>query len=274
VSDSVNLLEQEEALETSTPRVWVDILVPIVLLALTFALWAAAVAVFDFPRYVLPRPADVLRRMWEERTELIDDAFATSTIAEVGLLLSLLVGVPIGLVIARWRWIRRIAMPPIVAIQSIPKVALAPLFVAWLGFGAAPKLIVTVLVTFFPLVLATIVGVEEMPLRTVYLARSMGCRGLQFLGRFSLPAAAPYVAAAFRTSATLAVVGALVAEFVGSAEGLGNYLLSAAGIRDTEGAFGAIIVIAIIGIIFYACASLLARLATIGLGSSHMRSAI
>jgi len=167
---------------------------------------------------------------------------------------------------------RLILIKPIVAIQSIPKLALAPLFVVWLGFGALPKLIVTVLITFFPLVLATVVGVESVPLRTVHLTRSMGCRGPRFLRYLLLPSAAPYVAAAFRTSATLAVVGALVAEFVGAEKGLGNYLLIASGNRDTEGAFGAILVVAVMGIIFYAGASLLARVATMRLGSRYMRS--
>jgi NitT/TauT family transport system permease protein len=243
-----------------------------VLLALMFALWAITVAVFNFPRYVIPKPVDVFRRMWEERHQLFDNGAATSEIAAAGLVLSLAIGVSVGLVIGRWRIARRILMPPIVAIQSIPKVALAPLFVVWLGFGSLPKLIITVLITFFPLVLATVVGVESVPLRTVHLVRSMGCRGLRFLRHLVLPSAAPYVASAFRTSATLAVVGALVAEFVGSEKGLGNYLLIASGNRDTEGAFGAILVVAVLGIIFYAGASVLTRVATMHLGPRYMRS--
>jgi NitT/TauT family transport system permease protein len=252
----------------------VEILIPIVLLVLAFVVWGGIVAVFDFPRYVIPRPAEVLRRLWDERLRLWDHGIATFTIAAVGLMLSVIVGIPVGLAIGRWRLARRILMPPIVAIQSIPKVALAPLFVVWLGFGAVPKLIITVLITFFPLVLATVVGVETVPLRTGHLARSMGIRGPRFLRYVLLPSTAPYVAAAFRTSATLAVVGALIAEFVGSEKGLGNYLLVASGNRDTEGAFAAILVIAMGGIVFYTGAALLARVATIRLGPSYMRSVL
>jgi NitT/TauT family transport system permease protein len=255
-----------------TRRLSVEVLIPVVLLALVFVAWGVVVAVFNFPRYVLPKPAAVLHRMWEERRPLLDNAVATGAVAAGGLLFSVAIGVPMGLAIGRWRAARRILMPPIVAIQSIPKVALAPLFVVWLGFGALPKLIITVLITFFPLVLATVVGVEALPLRTVHLARSMGCRGTKFLRHVLLPTAAPYVSAAFRTSATLAVVGALVAEFVGSANGLGNYLLVQSGNHDTEGAFGAILVVAVLGIVFYAGSALLARVATMSLGSKYMRS--
>jgi NitT/TauT family transport system permease protein len=255
-------------------RLWIDILIPIVLLLLVFVGWELAVVVFDFPPYVMPRPADVLKRLWEERSNLWDDAVATFTVAFVGLALSVIIGVPIGLAMGRWRRVRRVLMPPMVAVQSIPKVALAPLFVVWLGFGALPKLIIAVLITFFPLVLATVVGVEAVPLPTAQVARSMGIRRTRFLRSILLPASAPYVAAAFRTSATLAVVGALVAEFVGSENGLGNYLLIASGNRDTEAAFAAIVVIALGGIVFYAIAAVLARLATVHLGPTYMEGRI
>lgn len=274
MSDQTLFAPDEGREDERTRQIWVEILVPVVLLVLAFVVWGAVVAVFDFPRYVLPKPTEVLRRLWDERHPLWESAIATFTIAAVGLVLSVMIGIPVGLAIGRWRLIRRILMAPIVAIQSIPKIALAPLFVVWLGFGAAPKLIIAVLITFFPLVLATVVGVETVPLRTAHLARSMGIHGPRFLGSVLLPSTAPYVAAAFRTSATLAVVGALIAEFVGSEKGLGNYLLIASGNRDTEGAFAAILVVAMGGIVFYAGASLLARLATVRLGPSYMRSVL
>jgi NitT/TauT family transport system permease protein len=210
--------------------------------------------------------------MAENRTELLTNTWATGRIAALGLLLSFVVGVPVGLLVARYRVARRILMPPIVALQSLPKVALAPLFVAWLGFGIAPKLIVTVLITFFPLTLATIVGIESITISTAHLARSMGCRSIAFLRYIQLPTAAPYVAAAFRTSATLAVVGTLVAEFVGSIDGLGNLLLIASGNRDTALAFGAIMTVALLGVAFYVSAALIARAATLRLGASYMGS--
>lgn len=274
MSEQASARFDEARAERDKRRIWVEVGIPIVLLILVFVAWGAIVAIFDFPRYVVPKPADVLRRLWDERLPLWRSGIATFTIAAVGLALSVAVGIPVGLSIGRWRVVRRILMPPIVAIQSIPKIALAPLFVVWLGFGTAPKLIITVLITFFPLVLATVVGVETVPLRTAHLARSMGIRGPSFLRYVLVPSTAPFVVAAFRTSATLAVVGALIAEFVGSEKGLGNYLLIASGNHDTEGAFAAILVVAVGGIVFYSGASLVAKLVTVGLGPSYMRSAV
>jgi NitT/TauT family transport system permease protein len=249
-----------------------DVLLPVGVLAAVFVAWWMVVELFQIPRYVIPPPGAVLTTMIDGRADLLANAAATAVIAGLGLLLSLAVGVPTGLLIVQWRLARRLLMPPIVAIQSLPKVALAPLFVAWLGFGVMPKLMMTVLVTFFPLTLATIVGVESITLSTVHLARSMGCRSGRFLRYVVLPAAAPYIGAAFRTSATLAVVGALVAEFVGSASGLGNLLLLASGNRDSTLAFAAILTVAVLGVMFYASSAILVRVATVRLGTKFMRS--
>lgn len=249
-----------------------SLLLPLTSAALIVALWFAVVSIFELAEYILPSPDAVLSSMLENRAALVEEGLATAWVAAAGLLISAALGVPLGLAIARYRILKRLLMPPVIAIQSIPKVALAPIFVTWLGFGAAPKLIIVVLVTFFPLTLAAIVGVESVTLSTSYLARSIGCRSLGLIRYIWLPAAAPYVAAAFRTAATLAVVGTLVAEFVGSAEGLGNLLLIASGNRDTTLAFAAIITVGILGMVFYGAAALVARAATSRLGSQYMRS--
>jgi NitT/TauT family transport system permease protein len=253
-------------------RSWSQLLLPAVAVGVVVLLWWVVVTIFAIPQYIVPSPGAVFASMAENRVQLLTNAWATGRIAALGLLLSFLLGVPVGLIVARYRFGRRVLMPPIVAIQSLPKVALAPLFVAWLGFGVAPKLIITVLVTFFPMTLATIVGVESITRSTAYLARSMGCRSFAFLRYIQLPTAAPFIAAAFRTSATLAVVGALVAEFVGSIEGLGNLLLIASGNRDTTLAFGAILTVGLLGVVFYVGAAALARAATMSLGARYMGS--
>ena len=268
--DVITPLEQPPAVGRS--RSVVQLVLPIISLGVVLAMWWLVVSVFDIPRYIVPDPGSVFSSMAENKSDLLTNAWATGRIAGLGLLLSFVIGVPLGIAVARYRVARRLLMPPIVALQSLPKVALAPLFVAWLGFGAAPKLIITVLITFFPLMLSAIVGAESISLSTAYLARSMGCRSVAFLRYIQLPSAAPYIAAAFRTSATLAVVGALVAEFVGSIDGLGNLLLVASGNRDTTLAFGAILTVAILGVLFYVTAAALARAATLRLGARHMGS--
>lgn len=249
-----------------------DLLLPMVSAILVALFWFGVVALFKIPEYILPSPETVFKSMFENRSALLAEAQATALIALSGLALSAVIGVPLGFAIARYKPLRRVLMPPIVAIQSIPKVALAPLFVAWLGFGVAPKLIITTLITFFPLTLATIVGVESITVTVSQLARSMGFRSVSLVRHIWLPAAAPYIGASFRTSATLAVVGTLVAEFVGSAEGLGNLLLIASGNRDTTLAFAAILVVGALGMLFYGGATLVVKATTSRLGTHYMRS--
>jgi NitT/TauT family transport system permease protein len=272
VSGRQAFVAEEESSSADRRSAWLELAFPVVSFAVVLVAWAAVVAIFSVPRYVIPSPASVASSVAEHRSDLVAATGATAWVALVGLLVSVVVGIPTGLVVARWPLVRRLLMPPLVAIQSLPKVALAPLFVAWLGFGAGPKLVITVLITFFPLTLATIVGVESVLTTTIDVARSMGCRGRRFLSFVLMPSAAPYIAAAFRTSATLAVVGTLVSEFVGSANGLGNLLLIASGNRDTPLAFGAILTVAVLGIVFYVGAGVISRLATIRLGTAYMRS--
>ena len=264
--------ENEVAEPSEGGRLPFDVLWPLASFGIVLTIWWSAVTIFSIPRYVVPSPGAVFSEMLDARSQLLSDALASGKVAAIALIISLLVGVPVGLALARWSLLRRIFMPPIVAIQSIPKVALAPLFVAWLGFGVAPKLVVTILITFFPLTLATMVGVDTVTRSTIVLARSMGCNSFKLLSYILLPSAAPYIAAAFKTSATLAIVGVLVAEFVGSAEGLGNLLLVAAGNRDTTLAFAAILTVAALGMIFYMGAAILARVATVHLGKQYMGS--
>jgi NitT/TauT family transport system permease protein len=242
------------------------LLSPVVSFALLIALWALAVEVFDIEPYLLPSPDVVASRLVEDRELLATNAEATTTVALLGFVISLFLGIGLGLLIARYRAVRQLTMPAILATQSVPKIALAPLLIVWFGFGTLPKLIVAVLVTFFPILLGTILGVERTPRSAVELARSMGLRGPRLLWRVVLPHAAPAIGTAVRLSATLALIGALFAEFVASEKGLGTVILMAAGTQDTALTLAAVVVISVLGILMYVGASLMVRLATRGLG--------
>lgn len=246
---------------------------PVLGLLLLLVVWSLAMVILEPAKYILPPPDEVFGRLVDDQELLIEHALLTGKIAVAGLFASTIFGVMFGFVIARWNLMKAVLMPPIVAIQSIPKVALAPLFIVWFGFGDVPKILVAMLVTFFPILLATIVGVDAVGTNTIHLARSMGCRSISFVQYILMPSVAPHVAAAFRLSATLALVGALVAEFVGSTGGLGNVLLIASGNRDTELAFATILVTAAVGIILYSAAVLITNLGTRGLNPAYVRNA-
>lgn len=248
-----------------------SLLFPLVTLAVAVGCWELTVDVFALPAYVLPHPVDVFERIWTDREVLWTNALATGKIAAAALMISAVTGVLLGLVIGWFRAVRQVLMPVIVGIQSLPKIALAPLFVAWLGFGVVPKLLIAVLVTFFPITLAVVVGVDSISTRVILLSRSMGLVRGPFVAKILLPAVAPYVVASLTIAATLAVVGAIVAEFVGSEEGLGNVLLLASGNQDVPLVFAAIIITAFLGMLFYGVASVAGRLLTLRLGTRYMR---
>jgi NitT/TauT family transport system permease protein len=247
------------------------LLYPLATLAIAVGLWELSISVFDLPAYVLPHPLEVFERIGTDREVLWTSAVATGKIAALALIVSAIAGVGLGLVVGWFRTVRQLLMPLIVAIQSLPKIALAPIFVAWLGFGTLPKLLIAILITFFPITLAVIVGVESISTKVVLLSRSMGLARGSFVAKILLPSVAPYAVASLTIAATLAVVGAIVAEFIGSQEGLGNLLLLASGNRDVPLVFAAIIVTALLGIVFYAAAALAGRLLTLRLGATYMR---
>jgi NitT/TauT family transport system permease protein len=248
------------------------LLLPLAGLILVFAVWSGVYWILRPPAYVLPAPLDILGRVVDARELLLESSGMTARVALIALAVSSALGIPLGIAVARWRLIRATVMPPIVAIQSVPKIALAPLMVAWFGFGTLPQVVVAVLVTFFPLMLAAIVGVDTIPRNTIFVARSMGYRGPRLLRYIVLPAIAPHVAAAFRMSATLALVGAIVAEFVGSSGGLGNAMMVAMGVRDMELVFAALIATALLGVLLYSAASVITWGLTRGMNPEFMRS--
>jgi NitT/TauT family transport system permease protein len=244
------------------PSVWLAVVLPVIAVGLILGAWLLVQAVFHPAEYLLPAPGTVLNRMVEDRASLLSNLADTVKVAILGLFLSLVLGVLIGLAMARSTAVMALLMPAIVATQSIPKIALAPLLVVWLGLGIAPKLVVVVLITFFPIILGTVVGIQSVSGSTMLLARSTGMTSVNLYRYVLLPSAAPYIAASFRLGASLALIGALFAEFVGSTSGIGTKMVLAIGTHDTVLAFAALIVTALGGMVLYAAAAGLTKLVT------------
>ena len=143
------------------------------------------------------------------------------TIYEIagGLALAIIIGIPLGIIVATSSLIGRFIYPPIIALQGVPKVAIAPLFAVWMGYGLMPKVILTALIAFFPIVVATILGIRTVPPELISLARSMGLSRSQTLVKISLPHSLPSLFAGLEVALVFAIVGAIVAEFVGASEG-------------------------------------------------------
>jgi NitT/TauT family transport system permease protein len=148
-----------------------------------------------------------------------------------------------------------------VSSQAVPKVAVAPLFVVWFGFGLLPKVLIAFLIAFFPIVINTAVGLESIEREKILLARSMGLSALDTFFKIRLPSALPTVFGGMKIAITLAVVGAVVGEFVGGEEGLGYVLLTANGSMDTPLLFAGVIALTVVGVALYLLVELAERLA-------------
>lgn len=223
--------------------------VPPLTFVVIVAIWAAIIPIFDIPPYLLPSPVGVFGRIIEDAALLWDNAQVTLTEIIVGFAITVVLGIPLGLLIALSRWAKQALYPPIMLLQLVPKIAVAPLFLVWLGFGIESKILLTVLMTFFPLLLASISGFQILDERLLYLTKSMGASTLQTFRYLRFPAALPVIFAGIKTSATIAATAAIVAEFVGANVGLGYVLLRGTSTLDTELIFAVLVVLTVIGIV-------------------------
>jgi NitT/TauT family transport system permease protein len=223
--------------------------------AITFvafiALWYAVAVVFNVPAYLLPLPGDVVTRLVSDFSYLMGNAWVTTYITLGGFLLSILIGVPLAFLIVSSRILEKAIMPWLVLSQTFPKVALAPLIVVWFGLGIVPKIFVTFLVAFFPVVVSTVVGLRSMESEMLELARSMRCSRTQVFWKFRLPLALPSLFSGLKVSVAFSVVGAVIAEWVGATEGLGYLLLTANANLDTSLLFAVLVILTVLGIVLY-----------------------
>ena len=221
---------------------------PAMTFALLIALWWFLVAYFEIPVYLVPSPELVLPALVEYWPDLWENTQFTVTAVVLGFVFSIITAIPMGLAIAVSRTTKQAAYPVLVFIQLIPKIAIAPLFVVWFGFALESKVMLTTLLTFFPLLLASIAGFQALDDRVLYLTRTMGASTWQTFRYVRLPSALPVIFSGLKVSATIAVTAAIVAEFVGSNNGLGYRLLVASQYLDTPLIFAILLLMTIIGL--------------------------
>lgn len=222
-------------------------------------LWELLVVIAEIKEYILPAPSVVARELVDQATNIFNHSLVTAWEIILGFLLSVLVGIPLGMGIYYFKFLDRIFYPFLVASQTIPKIAIAPLLVIWFGFGLAPKIIVSFLIAFFPIVIDTVVGLKGTQPEMIYLVRSMGANRLQTFLKISLPNALPNIFGGLKVAITLAVVGAVVGEFIAADEGLGYLLVVANGYLDTPLMFAGIIALSALGILFFFIIEILER---------------
>jgi NitT/TauT family transport system permease protein len=233
---------------------------PLAGVMLIVAAWALACWLADIPTVVLPTPDKVLRSMIVRGDLLVSEGWVTLKETLFGFVLALAVGLPLAVAVANSRPLNLMFYPLLIALQSVPKVALAPIVLVWLGTGLESKLAIVWLVAFFPIIVDTTAGLRSTPRELLELADSLTATPMQIFVKVQFPAALPYVITGAKVAITLAVIGAVIGEFVGSSEGLGFLLLSATSQLDTPLAFAALFALSVLGVLVYLMVELAERL--------------
>ncbi len=224
---------------------------PIGTVAVLVALWQAAVVAFEIPTYILPGPLTVARYLVDRWHFLAPHAWVTTYETLGGFGLSIVLGVPLAMSIVWSHRVDRAIMPLLVLSQTFPKVAIAPLLIIWLGFGLFPKILVSFLVAFFPVVVAGVTGMRSVETEMLELIRSMRASALQVFVKVRVPHALPHFFSGLKVAIAFAVVGAVVGEWVGADRGLGYLLLQANANLDTPMLFAVLMVLLVIGVVLY-----------------------
>jgi NitT/TauT family transport system permease protein len=225
-----------------------------------FVFWEYAIEWFEIPLYILPPPSMIVENAWGDMPRLLYYTWVTSTEVVIGYAVAVVLAVPLGLAIA-FSWVlRRTLYPFIVCIEMVPKIAFAPLFISWLGFGLLPKVIIVFLVCFFPIVLNAILAFSSLSDELDRFSRATGAGPLRTFFKIRLPAALPQIFVGFKYAAINATVGAAIAEFIGSDKGLGFYIQIVTGNMRPDLAFAGIFFLTLVGLALFGLVTLAERL--------------
>ncbi len=231
----------------------------LVLFAGLLVAWQLAGPVFGIRAYLLPSPAAVVRAGLDFSIPWYSHIWITTLEILGGFALAGAVGVALGIAVAWSTAIAQALVPFLVFVNTLPKVAVAPLFLLWLGYGLVPNMLIAALIGFFPVVINTAVGLTQIDDDLLDLGRVFGAPRWKVFLKIRLPNALPYVLSALKITATAAVVGAVVGEFVASQSGLGMVIVNAQTNLNTPVAFAALVWISVVGLALYAAVSLAAR---------------
>ncbi|MFT3875660.1 MAG: ABC transporter permease [Propioniciclava sp.] len=244
-----------ERREPAGLRVWA----PVVFVVVAITVWEFSVHATGVRPQVLPAPTRVLAQGWEQRATILDHTLATLTVTAAGFTLSLICAWIIAVAADFWPVLRIGLMPLLVASQTIPVVAIAPLMVIWFGFDLWPKMLVVALVTFFPVVVGLVEGFAAADGEASRLLRSMGASRIQAFRLVRLPSALPGFFTALRIAITYAVTGAIFAEYVGARQGLGIYMSVQKNAFRTDLVLAAVAITALVSVALYLSTYLIER---------------
>ena len=232
----------------------------LVLFALLLASWQAAVTFGNIREYLLPAPLSVWNALWHGDTAWWPHLWTTTFEIIGAFLMAAVVGVALGVAIAWSPVLANALVPFLVFVNTLPKVAIAPLFLIWMGYGIFPNMLMGALIGFFPVVINTAVGLSQVEPDMLDLGRVFNAPKWKIFVKIRIPNALPYILSALKITATAAVVGAIVGEFVASQRGLGYVIVTTQSSMNTSVAFAALVWISVVGLLLYGAVVLLAHL--------------
>ena len=236
-----------------------DLVPAILLFAAVIVLWQLAVSVFGVREYLLPSPGSVVRSMFGGGIDWVGHIWVTALAIFGAFLLAAIAGVLLGTLIAWSATLSRALMPFLVFVNTLPKVAIAPLFLLWLGYGVVPNMLIGALIGFFPVVINTAVGLSQIDTDMLDLGRVFNAPKWKVFAKIRIPNAYPYILSALKVTATSAVVGAIVGEFVASQRGLGYVIITSQSSMNTPLAFAALVWISILGLLLFGAVAVMSR---------------
>jgi NitT/TauT family transport system permease protein len=229
------------------------------LFALLLLLWQLSVTVFGVREYLLPSPNSVMEAMFDSSIDWFGHTMVTGAAICGAFLLAGVGGIILGIMIAWSSVMSRALMPFLVFVNTLPKVAIAPLFLLWMGYGILPNMLIGALIGFFPVVINTAVGLQQIDEDLLDLGRVLNAPKWKVFAKIRIPNAYPYILSALKVTATAAVVGAIVGEFVASQAGLGYVIITSQSSMNTALAFGALVWISVLGLLLFGAVAVLSR---------------
>ncbi|MEV0889942.1 ABC transporter permease [Promicromonospora sp. NPDC050262] len=233
---------------------------PVAVLLALFALWWFVAWRELVPAYLVPSPGAVAETMVAEWAMLLEHTWVTTLETIVGFVLAAVIGVAAAVLLVYSRTAEKSLYPLILFAQVIPKIAIAPILVVWFGFGMTPKIVLAVLIAFFPVVVSAVAGLRSVDPELLEMSATMGASRWKTFRKIRFPGALPQLMSGLKVAVTLAVVGAVVGEFVGADRGLGYVLLLASGNLDAPLLFADLILMSLIGVVLFVLVEVLERL--------------
>ncbi|GGK77315.1 ABC transporter permease [Mangrovihabitans endophyticus] len=241
----------QQSTGSTLTRAWANTALPTLGAILAVALWWLVTVALHIDPFFVPSPADVLDAFMRDPGFMMNETWVTFSRVLIGFGIAVAGGLLIAVLLAASWTVERMTMPLLAAINAVPKVALAPLLLVWMGFGNSPKIVMVVLVSFFPVIVSTMAGLTSTPADLRELGRSLSASWWQTFVKVRLPWALPQIFVGIKVATPLAIIGAVIGEVVSPDHGLGSVIVGSGSSADTPLAFAALVLLAITGVVLF-----------------------